>query len=105
MGGPRVDGDRVVDTEYSCGCKVGLVIGGGAFVDRCEQHAHGPVKPVEDVESRDVVQVCMTGRVFHWFAMAMQARGLTVSPFPTTEDDLPTYMVGVGEELLRREGN
>lgn len=61
-------------------------------------------KPTKDVASSDVVQITMTGTTFHNVVAFLSARGLTVDPYPPAmqnEDDLPTYCVGISDELMR----
>lgn len=43
----------------------------------------------------------MTGTTFKGIVAFLESRGLTVDPFPV-ENDLPTFMVGVTDELPRR---
>lgn len=56
----------------------------------------------EEVAAGDVVQICMTGTIFKSVVAFLGYYGLTVDPFPVGDDDLPTFIVGVTEELLRR---
>lgn len=54
-------------------------------------------KKVDEVAADDVVQLCMTGTTFRGVVAYLESHGLTVSPFPADPDDLPTFMVGIGD--------
>lgn len=56
-------------------------------------------KPVV-LEEGDVVQVVMLDPVFEWVQNALRSRDLFLFKIPVDDDDLPTYGVGVGRDLV-----
>jgi hypothetical protein len=57
---------------------------------------------VDEVTSYDVVQVGMHGALFPAFRAWIEARGLYLVPWPTEDDELPTFGIAIGDELWKR---
>jgi hypothetical protein len=51
------------------------------------------VKPVKDLNERDIVQLTMHGIWVPYVESFLKMRGFQVIPWPTVEGDLLTYMV------------
>lgn len=66
-----------------------------------DETTHHVLQPGE-VQPRDVVQLCMTGTTFAGVKAYLESHGLTVDPFPVEREELPTFMVGIGDALMRR---
>jgi hypothetical protein len=61
-----------------------------------------PLQP-DAVTGGHVVQVVMHGAMFPAFRDWLDSHGLVIAPFPSVQDDLPTFMVAVSPERMGRE--
>lgn len=60
-----------------------------------------PSKPVAEITDTDVVQFVVHGAMVPTLASWLRAHGFEINPWPHGEDELDTYMVTPGPELMR----